>query len=361
MHPPRWSRLAVILMCGLVVAACGPEKVTLSSPSSTVDVATTLAPPSTMSEVPTTVAATTSTTGAVTTLPSTTATTTPPTTTPPTTTPPTTVHAATTTQPAPPTPTDGVAVAYAGGLDEFASYIIAVWTGTAWANPSWNVDGTPIDVGSVARLSTTALGLVEPILGTTYGALDYFCYQDDRAPRLILPPGASTGDALGVSVTADWNIQPRPAASASDPAAFGEAGAAMVDATESAFAAEGVVTQAVDVDLEGDGFADAVYTFERHSDDINGFGTEGDFSLVVAMYPSADSVVRHHVLFQLYEHPGTQPGDIDAEVSAVADLNGDGIMEVVVSWSYWESSVVEVYAFDTSGELVGVAGGGCGS
>ena len=66
------------------------------------------------------------------------------------------------------------------------------------------------------------------------------------------------------------------------------------------------------------------------------------------------------MLFELYEHPDRQPGDIDAEVSAVADLNGDGIVEVVVSWSYWESSVVEVCAFEASGELVRVAGGGCG-
>jgi len=267
----------------------------------------------------------------------------------------------TTTQPAAPTPTDGVAVAYTGGTDEFASYIVAVWTGSEWSDPSWNADGTPRDIGSVAQLSTTALGFVEPIVGTAIGALDYFCYQDDLAPRLVLPPGASTGDALSLSVTADWNIQPRPALLAADPGVFSEAGYSLIDATETASPTAGIVTQAVDVDLQGDGFADAVYTFEGHSEDVDGFGTEGDFSLVIAMYPDADGVIRHHVLFELYEHPETQPGNIDAEVSAVADLNGDGIMEVVVSWSYWESSVVDVYSFDDSGELVLVTGGGCGA
>ena len=257
-------------MLGLAVAACGGET-TLSSPSSTVVVATTVAevPAPTTADVPTTIAAETSTTGAATTAaPSTPATT--------STTPPTTTQVATTTseaQPTSQTPTDGVAVAYAGGSDEFASYIVAVWTGPDWANPSWNDDGTPSDVGSVTQLSTTALGLVEPIVGTTYGDLDYFCYQDDLAPRLILPVGASTGDEFALTVTADWNIQPRPASTSPEPGVFGEAGSALVDGAESAFAAEGVVTQAVDVDLEGDGFADAVYTFERHSDDINGFGS----------------------------------------------------------------------------------------
>ncbi len=347
-------------LLGATIAACGDEGNKLSAPTFTVDLTATTqvatSPPSSGDAPPTSSPATSSSAAAPSTAPTSTG--------PNTTVALTTAALATTTSttvPATPTPTDGVAVTYAGGTGEYASYIIAVWTGTEWANPSWNDDGTPSDVGSATALATTALGLGDPIVGTTFGELDYFCYQDDLAPRLILPPGASTGQDFDLTVTADWDIQPRPATPAPEPAVFAESGYTMVDGSESAFAAEGVVSQAVDADLDGDGFAEAIYTFERHSDDVDGFGSEGDFSLVVAMYPDDDGVVRHHVLFELYEHPDFQPGDIDAEVSAVADVNGDGVMEVVVSWTYWESDVVDVYAFDGSGELVNVAGGGCGS
>lgn len=362
MRHDRWRQTAALLVALVgAAAACGENEVDmLDSPVTTAGAPATsdseaVNPPATTS--PSTTAAASSTTAPEVT--STTSSTTSSTTVPPATTVvPTTTPA--TTQTSAPAPTEGVSVAYAGGAADYPAYIVAVWSGTGWAYPTWNDDGTPREMASTGAMSTTALGLVAPITGTTYGALDYFCYADDLAPRLVLPAGASLADST-LTVTADWNIQPRPANLSPEPGVFAEAASASVDAAESDAAGEGVVTQSVDVDLQGDGDDDAVYIFERHSDFVDGLGTEGDFALVVAMYPDADGVFRHHVLFELYEHPEQQPGDIDAEVLAVADLNGDGIMEVVIEWTYWETAVVDVYAFDDSGQLVLVSGGGCGS
>jgi hypothetical protein len=44
---------------------------------------------------------------------------------------------------------------------------------------------------------------------------------------------------------------------------------------------------------------------------------------------------------------------------AIADLNGDGTMEVAIGSVYWESSGVSIYEFD-GGALHAVMSSGCG-
>ncbi len=48
------------------------------------------------------------------------------------------------------------------------------------------------------------------------------------------------------------------------------------------------------------------------------------------------------------------------DLVAVADLNGDGRMEVVIDDAYYEGSSTAVYELAGDGSLVRVIGAGCG-
>jgi hypothetical protein len=66
--------------------------------------------------------------------------------------------------------------------------------------------------------------------------------------------------------------------------------------------------------------------------------------------------VRDQPLVEFYAQDFDAYGD--AAFSAIADLNGDGVMEVALRASYWEGSGVTVYAL-RDGRLTAVLGGGC--
>ncbi|HUF99098.1 MAG TPA: hypothetical protein VMM60_13290 [Ilumatobacter sp.] len=355
-HPFTRVAVAVLALVG-TMAACGDENsdavdapATTAASTTSPSAPSTTSPPTTAPPVATSVAAATTVVSA----PSTAATTVPPTV-PPITAPATT--AAPTTVPTA-APTSGVAVVYSGGSGDFPWSPIGVWTGTEWTNASWDGDGMPLDVPASASLSGTTIGLSESIAGLSFGPLDYFCVGDNFAPRISIPTGAAPAATDVIAVTSDWNIQPRPALpSTLEPGVFAEAAQALVDLTQAPDPA-GVVREVIDVDIDGDGTLEALYVYERQSEDLDGFGNQGDFTLLVAVYTGPDGVTRHHLLFELHEDPANQPGNVEAGFSAVADLNGDGVMEVVTWWTYWESSVIEIYSLD-DGELLAVTGGGC--
>jgi hypothetical protein len=103
----------------------------------------------------------------------------------------------------------------------------------------------------------------------------------------------------------------------------------------------GDVVQAVRADLDGNGVEEVLVTFEKITE--GGFGTPGDFSIVFARYPASAGDVVVDVLFEHYPEPATDFATMgSAGVIAVADLNGDAVVEVVLRSAFWESSVVEL-------------------
>ena len=73
------------------------------------------------------------------------------------------------------------------------------------------------------------------------------------------------------------------------------------------------------------------------------------------------SVVDELLAAYLMEDPVDFPTVGRYTIAAVADLNGDGVMEVMIRERFWESGGMSVYALD-GGRLVLVGGGGslCG-
>ena len=90
-------------------------------------------------------------------------------------------------------------------------------------------------------------------------------------------------------------------------------------------------------------------------------GGPGDFSLVVARLPDAAGGVVDQVLYS-HVTPDTPldfPMPDRGHVAAIADVNGDGTMEVAIDVVYWEGSAVEVFEL-RDGELRSVMNAGCG-
>ena len=89
------------------------------------------------------------------------------------------------------------------------------------------------------------------------------------------------------------------------------------------------------------------------------FGTAGDYTLIIARYPHTDGTVDDVVLWSYYEQPVEFPDPADASIVAVADLNGDSVMEVVIEAMAWEQSAISVLGL-VDRHLAVVSGGGCG-
>jgi hypothetical protein len=260
--------------------------------------------------------------------------------------PPTTV--------APPAiPTDRVVYVQSGNTP------IGVWDGSAWRYPEWDAADQPLLSAEVTTVVKTGLGLAEPITGVTFGPPDYFCVGDEVWPTLVNPPGADI-DAVPVAVSADWDVQPRPVTVAGlDNPEYHAVGQSLVEARPGVDPASGTVTQVVRADLDGDGIEEVLFTFEHQTPDAP-FGTLGDFVLIVARYPHADGSVDDVLVMSVYEEePVDFPNPFTGELTAVADLNGDAVMEVITSATYWEGGDLAIYAL-VDGRLVLVAAGGCG-
>lgn len=345
MAAKHWSAAALAAL--LALSACSrADQVTTGSPTTTGATVATIPAPTT---TPTTVVATTvpaTTTPVTTAAPTSVAATTAPSTTAAPSTPPPTAP--------PPTPTDRVVVVQVGRSP------IGVWDGAAWRYQEWGADNLPVFTSPIATVVVTGLDLDAPITGASFGPPDYFCVGDEQAPSVELPPGTEPGEVSRVAVTADWNVQPRPVNQAGlDNPEYQALGESLVDTSNGADPAAGDVTQVVRADLDGNGIEEVLLTFAHQSDD-GGFGAAGDYTLLIVRYPQADGSVVDTVMWSFYEEdPVNFPNPGTGALAAVADLNGDGVMEVVTEHIYWETVANEIYGL-VDGRLAVVTGGGCG-
>ncbi len=271
-----------------------------------------------------------------------------------------------TAPPAPVTsaPTAATTVVYVGSSVGGAWAALATWDGFAWQEADFDDDGEALTPppSDFATVSVASLGLAGPLTGLAYGPDDFVCVDDRTGPTLDLPAAVgeiSAGMGYDVVATAtDWDIQPRPVSQvgvdAVDYQTIGESFAAAGGVDGSV----GDVVQVIRADLDGDGIDEVLVTFEKIT--VEGFGTVGDFSIVYLRHPNAAGDVVDSVVF---EHYPAEPTDFptmgEAGVIAVADLNGDAVMEVVLRSSYWETGLAELFSF-TGGNLVEAAAAGCG-
>jgi hypothetical protein len=277
----------------------------------------------------------------------------------------TTSTTAPTTATTAPSPTDEIAAVLTGGVEGDHWLPVGYWNGSAWLEPGEEGQAAPLEFPAATGdpFNATALG-VSPAT-TTLGDSGEACFDGRVGFGVGFPAPAPDPPGFGYSaigVVGDWPVQPRPAEQVGlQVDEYRQIGATFA-AELGVDGAAGAVEQVVRSDLDGDGMEEVLVAFERYSGEP--FGAPGDYSIVYLRVPRVGGPVEDVRLFGEAVAPDLPDDELPfllrARVLAVADLNGDGRMEIVLRTWYYEGAGVSV--FELSGAAATeVMSNGCGA
>lgn len=257
-----------------------------------------------------------------------------------------------TPDPAPPPATPGTAVAVSRGE------VLGWWDGQGWvqADPDRTA---PVAGGEQYQI----VHLGDTVTNATGSGLRTGCDVASDRPSAVdvgLPPPSSDRDSSPVAVTGVPDPRPRPV-TVVDPSGPTYRAAAEVLAWLGIDDPQPAVRQVVRGDLAGDGTIEVFVVVERLTDPEGLIAGPGDYS-VVFMRRMVGGELRTFVVAQSIADSRAggarfvQVHDVDA----LADLNGDGRMEVVVGYRHHEGAGTLVYEVALDGGLVQVLDRGCG-
>lgn len=162
----------------------------------------------------------------------------------------------------------------------------------------------------------------------------------------------------GVAISAGWDLHPHLFQSFSDDGSYAGFARELL-ASRGLDVANPVIKQLYRTDLEGDGTNEVLVVAEEVSPGL--FGQQGDYSIIFMR-----KAVQNEVQTAVFgDSVITDPEDIfliSFTLGTVADLNGDGKMEIVVDSAYYEGLGVEVWEYvdDDLGQVPRVSMG-CGA
>ena len=125
------------------------------------------------------------------------------------------------------------------------------------------------------------------------------------------------------------------------------------------------LTQVIQVDLDGDGVEEVLVSATNYAKPESGAGLTpdaraGDYSLVFLRQVVQGKVVTRIITGEYYPKAKKFNGPAEHRIIGVLDLNGDGIMEIVLSGRYYEGDWVEAYRVDGA-KIIKLFSMGCGA
>ncbi len=198
---------------------------------------------------------------------------------------------------------------------------------------------------------------------TTGGSEELLC-EPVNNPGVVLADENLLGDwpgPFGVAISADWDLVPNLVEETVDDGTYAAIASGLL-ADLGLSVANPPIKQVIRVDVEGDGVNEVLVVAEDVPEGL--LAEVGDYSIAflqkVVQGAPATSVIGKSVVVELAE--GETPFVQSFTVAAVADLNGDGRMEIVLDSAYYEGVGVEVWEYvnDDIGPLAQISSG-CGA
>jgi hypothetical protein len=221
--------------------------------------------------------------------------------------------------------------------------ILGWWDGTAWVQFDETTDLPSTESQDYQAVLFGQQGIVT---GTPAA---------DVCQVLDLPGIDFNGEELpgvyGIAASAPWTLIPYPVEEIDDDGTYAAIATELL-AERGLDVAKPVMKQVLQVDLEGDGVDEIVAVAEDTT--LEGLTAEdGDYSIAF-MRRIVDGEVRTSILDEsviVDPDPELPPYWFWYTVGAVADLNGDAIMEIVLSLNYYEGIGVGVWELSGDGPV----------
>jgi len=231
------------------------------------------------------------------------------------------------------------------------------WDGAGWVQVD---EGTSLPVAGGEDYQIAVLGVEAR---TTGGGEELLCDPLNN-PGVVLADDEMLGEwpgPYGVAISADWVLVPHFVAETTDDGTYASVASGLL-AERGLTVPNPIIKQVIRADLEGDGVNEVLVVAEDVADSL--LAEEGDYSIAflqkVVQGDVATSVIGESVVVELDE--GETPFVLSFTVAAVAELNGDSRMEIVLDSAYYEGVGVEVWEYvnDDIGPLAQISAG-CGA
>ncbi len=103
------------------------------------------------------------------------------------------------------------------------------------------------------------------------------------------------------------------------------------------------ITQAYRIDLEGDGTDEVLISATHYKNGLSSSAAAGDYSFVILRKAVGKAVTDHLLVGDFVTKAVEFGAPTENHISAIADLNGDGKMEVVLYGFYYEGDFASAF------------------
>jgi hypothetical protein len=167
-----------------------------------------------------------------------------------------------------------------------------------------------------------------------------------------------------VAVGGAWNAMPRPVKITSTEQQVYETAAAEILRSKGIANPTVNLTQVLRVDLDGDGVEEVLVSASNYRKSAAGGmrpnTRAGDYSLVFLRKKVQGKVVTSIIAGEYYPQAKEFNAPGEQRIIGVLDLNGDGVLEIVLSGRYYEGDWVEAYRVDGT-KIIKLFSMGCGA